>query len=245
MYTGMHSKSNILRAISWRIFGTAITILLVFLFTRKIDLALIVGGIEILVKMIFYHFHEQVWSLNRVPKNQLPPTVIWFTGLSGSGKSTLAEKTFHFLEEKGYNVERLDGDIVRSIFPGLSFSKEDRNRHIKRVGFLSSLLEKNGVIVIAAFISPYEEARQFVRKKCNNFVEVFLDTSLEECERRDVKGLYEKARSGEIKNFTGISDPYEKPVNPDLMIKTDNQTVDESFNRVIDYLKEYWRCKKL
>ncbi len=159
-------------------------------------------------------------------------TVIWFTGLSGSGKSTLANKTFHYLKGKGVPVEQLDGDIIRSIFPNTGFTKDDRNEHIKRIGYLASLLEKNNIIVIASFISPYKEARNFVRKLCNHFIEVYVKASLETCEKRDTKGLYKKARAGEIKNFTGIDDPYEVPSNPELIVQTDNDTVEESFKKV-------------
>lgn len=129
-------------------------------------------------------------------------------------------------------VERLDGDEVRKIFPNTGFSKEERNDHIKRVGFLASKLEENGVSVIASFISPYRETRDFVRSLCNNFMEVHVATPLEECERRDVKGLYAKARKGEITRFTGIDDPYEQPLNPEIKIDTTNRYIEES----IDYI---------
>lgn len=164
-------------------------------------------------------------------------TVLWFTGLSGSGKSTISEKVFDILKKEGHRVEHLDGDAVRDIFPKTGFSRKERNEHIRRVGFLASRLQAHDVTVIASFISPYREARQFVRDLCGDFTEVWISTPLEVCERRDVKGLYEKARAGEIDNFTGIDDPYEEPENPELEIDTTHISVDEAVGRVLDYLR--------
>lgn len=172
-----------------------------------------------------------------MPDKDLKPTVLWFTGLSGSGKSTVSEKVYEILENRGYEIEHLDGDVVREVFPTTGFSKEERDDHVKKIGFVASLLQKHGVFVVASFISPYQDARDFVRNMCEDFTEVYISTPLEECERRDVKGLYEKARSGEIDNFTGISDPYEEPENPELNIDTTNISVDEAVQQVIDYLE--------
>jgi len=171
-------------------------------------------------------------------ENKLKPAVLWFTGLSGSGKSTVSERVYPVLKERGYRVEHLDGDAIRDIFPKTGFSKEDRNAHIKRVGYLASRLQAHGVFVIGSFISPYKESRDFVRNLCEDFVEIYISTPLEECERRDVKGLYEKARSGEITQFTGIDDPYEAPENPELEIDTTDISVDEAVDKVIEYLEE-------
>ena len=162
--------------------------------------------------------------------------VIWFTGLSGAGKTTLAEKLAAYLKEKGVKCELLDGDTVRNIFPQTGFSKKERDEHVKRMGFLASMLERNGITVIASFISPYRESRDFVRKMCRNFVEVYVSTSLEVCEKRDVKGLYKKARRGEIKSFTGIDDPYEAPLHPEITINTAGETVEESLERLLKFL---------
>jgi adenylylsulfate kinase len=124
------------------------------------------------------------------------------------------------LERRGLNVERLDGDSMRDLFPGTGFSRSEREDHLRRVGFLASRLERHGVFVVASFVSPYECSRRFVRSLCRSFVEIHVATPLEECERRDVKGLYAKARRGEIERFTGISDPYEAPRAPDVVIDT-------------------------
>ncbi|MEX0720006.1 MAG: adenylyl-sulfate kinase [Balneolaceae bacterium] len=165
-------------------------------------------------------------------------TVLWFTGLSGSGKSTISEKLFEVMKEQGYEVEHLDGDVIRDIFPKTGFSKEERNAHIKRVGYLASRLQAHKVFVIGSFVSPYKESRDFVRELCEDFTEIYISTPYEECERRDVKGLYEKARKGEIKNFTGLDDPYEAPKNPELEIDTTDISLDEALEMVIEYMDE-------
>ena len=171
-----------------------------------------------------------------VIKMSKEPCVIWFTGLSGAGKTTLAEKLAAYLKAKGEKCELLDGDTVRNIFPQTGFTKKERDEHVKRMGFLASMLERNGVTVLASFISPYRESRDFVRKMCRNFVEVYVSTSLEVCEKRDVKGLYKKARSGEIKSFTGIDDPYEAPLHPEITINTAEETVEESLEKLVKFL---------
>ncbi len=168
---------------------------------------------------------------------EIKSTVLWFTGLSGSGKSTISERVYEILNEEGHRVEHLDGDAVRDIFPKTGFSREERNEHIKRVGYLASRLQAHDVTVIGSFISPYREARRFVRDLCEDFTEVWISTPLEVCEERDVKGLYEKARRGEITQFTGIDDPYEEPENPELEIDTTDITVEEAVGRVLDYLR--------
>jgi adenylylsulfate kinase len=163
------------------------------------------------------------------------PAVIWFTGLSGSGKSTIAEKLVVELKENGVDVEHLDGDTVRDIFPGTGFTKEERDLHIKRMGFISSLLEKHGVTVVCTFVSPYRDTRDMVRRMCKNFIEVYISTPLEVCEQRDVKGLYKRARNGEIKHFTGLDDPYEAPTDPEIDVDTLTMNLQESVKNVLSH----------
>lgn len=162
--------------------------------------------------------------------------VLWFTGLSGSGKSTIADLVAKRLADQGRKVERLDGDVLRGVFPNTGFSREARDEHIKRVGFMASRLEHHGVTVVASFISPYRQARRFVRGLCGNFIEVHVKASLEECARRDVKGLYKKVKDGKIGQFTGISDPYEEPENPEIVVNTELQTVEDSVKTIMDYI---------
>ena len=164
---------------------------------------------------------------------------IWFTGLSGAGKTTISDRLVELFNELDTHVEVLDGDVVRTnLSKGLGFSKEDRDTNIKRIAFVCKLLTRNGAGVIAAAISPYREVRDYAREEIGNFVEVYVNASLEACEKRDVKGLYAKARSGEIKQFTGISDPYEAPLNAEVVCDTDNETIDESARKVIAALED-------
>lgn len=165
--------------------------------------------------------------------------VLWLTGLSGSGKTTIAHAICQQFDELGLDYERLDGDVLRGVFPNTGFTKEARDEHIRRVGFMASRLEHHGIPVIASFISPYRQARQFVRELCSNFIEVHVKASLAECQKRDVKGLYEKVANGQIKNFTGVDDPYEEPENPEIVVDTVNQTVEESVAQIMNYLKRY------
>jgi adenylylsulfate kinase len=165
--------------------------------------------------------------------------VIWFTGLSGSGKTTIAHLVEEQLVDAGAPVEILDGDIVReNLSKGLGFSKEDRDINIRRIAFVAHLLQRNGVFVITAAISPYRSIRDEARAMIKDFVEVFADAPLDICEGRDVKGLYAKARAGEIKGFTGVDDPYEAPESPEVVCRTDQETVEESARKVIDKLVE-------
>ncbi len=164
---------------------------------------------------------------------------VWFTGLSGAGKTTISQAVAEQLRSLDCKLEILDGDIVRqNLTKGLGFSKEDRDENIRRIGFVSHLLTRNGVIVLVSAISPYRAVREEVKARIGDFVEVFVNAPLAVCEDRDVKGLYKKARSGEIANFTGISDPYEPPSDPTIECRTDLESHEESVTKVLNTLKE-------
>nr|WP_281276312.1 adenylyl-sulfate kinase [Dictyobacter kobayashii] len=164
---------------------------------------------------------------------------IWFTGLSGAGKSTLSEIIEQRLRARGRNVEVLDGDVVRThLSKGLGFSKEDRDTNIKRIAFVCGLLSRNGVVCISAAISPYREAREWARQEIGNFVEIYVKCPIDVCRQRDVKGLYKLVDEGKVKNFTGVDDPYEEPENPELVIETDKETIEESISRIFARLEE-------
>jgi len=164
-----------------------------------------------------------------------PGLTVWFTGLSGAGKSTLSLVVYEKLCASGFRVELLDGDEVRLFLSrGLGFSKEDRDENIRRIGYVAELLTRNGVITLVSAISPYRSARDAVRARIPNYLEVYVNAPLEECERRDVKGLYKRARAGELKAFTGISDPYEPPVAPEVECRTDIESIADSANRVVN-----------
>jgi adenylylsulfate kinase len=164
---------------------------------------------------------------------------LWFTGLPCSGKSTIAALLAPELERREHGVEVLDGDVVRThLCKGLGFSREDRDENIRRIGFVAKLVSRHGGIVITAAISPYRSIRDEVRASMENFVEVYVNTPLEVCIRRDVKGMYKKALAGELKHFTGIDDPYEPPLNPELVIQTDNETPGASSGRILAGLEQ-------
>lgn len=164
---------------------------------------------------------------------------IWFTGLPSSGKSTIARILERQFRKWNLKTELLDGDVIRTnLSKGLGFSKEDRDANIKRIGFVCHLLSRNDVLAIASAISPYREVRDYNRRMIGNFVEVFVKTSVEECEKRDVKGLYKKARAGEITGFTGVDDPYEEPLNAEVVCETEKETPEQSAEKVINRLEE-------
>ena len=163
---------------------------------------------------------------------------LWFTGLSGAGKTTLSREVHAEILRRGLKAELLDGDLIRANFSQeLGFSKRDRDIHVGRIGFVSHLLNKHGVIALAAVIAPYAEARARNRRLIENYIEVYVRCPLEVLEARDVKGLYRKARAGLVQNFTGISDPYEEPVSPEITVATDVETIRESFERVMGHLE--------
>ncbi len=163
---------------------------------------------------------------------------LWFTGLSGAGKSTISSLILARLKERGAKAELLDGDVVRThLSKGLGFSREDRDTNIRRIGFVCELLSRNGVIAIAAAISPYREVRDEIRCRIPNFVEVYVECPLDVLIQRDVKGLYRKALRGELPHFTGVSDPYEPPLNPDVVVSSATETPEKSAARILDFLR--------
>lgn len=166
----------------------------------------------------------------------LNPRVIWITGLPAAGKTSLANALAAELRSLNYKVETLDGDSIRDVFPSTGFSRSDRDQHIRRVGYMASRLEAQGVFVIASLISPFEESRNFVKNICKNYFEVYLSTPLSVCESRDPKGLYKKARAGLIKSVTGIDDPYEAPKNSNLIIDNSAMPIEDSANLIISKL---------
>ncbi len=182
--------------------------------------------------------NEEAFFPDLKPPMERKGVILWLTGLSGSGKTTIAKGLERELRERSCLVEVLDGDVVRkSLSKGLGFSREDRETNIRRLGFVGNLLCRNGVVAIVAAISPYQYARDEVRKMAENFIEIYVNSPLEVCEARDVKGLYAMARSGEIRAFTGIDDPYEEPLNPDIVCYTSEESVEESIAKVTDVLE--------
>ncbi len=198
---------------------------------------------EYVIRPAVYNFLSQSKNalVDEMYKNQVDQKgfVLWFTGLSQAGKTTVGNRVHQILKEKGLKLERLDGDIVRqSLSKDLGFSKEDRDENIRRITMVARLLSKNNIGTICSFISPYRKIRDMARRETNNFIEVFCNAPLEICEKRDKKGLYQKAKRGEISNFTGVSDPYESPQNPEIELRTGQETIEESTNKIIKYLEE-------
>jgi len=189
-------------------------------------------------KNIIRHTY-QVSVTNRRKVNKHNSFLIWFTGLSGSGKSTIANLVEQKLHKRGIKTYTLDGDNVRKgINNDLKFSPSDRTENIRRIAEIANLMIDAGLVVLAAFVSPYKKDRENIKKtiKDVNFIEIYINTSVEECERRDVKGLYKKARAGKIKNMTGISAPYETPENPNIEIKTEEESIEDSVTKIIDFI---------
>ena len=165
---------------------------------------------------------------------------VWFTGLSSAGKTTICQALREKLGAEGYNVEWLDGDVVReSLSKGLGFSKEDRNENVRRIGYVAELLTRNGVIVLVSAISPYAAVRNEMRQRIGNFLEVFVHAPLSVCQQRDVKGIYRRARSGEIRNVTGMDDPYEAPTAPEVECRTDREQLAESTEKVLRAVEQW------
>ncbi|MCK7589522.1 adenylyl-sulfate kinase [Subsaxibacter sp. CAU 1640] len=188
----------------------------------------------------------QITKEKRQKSNGHNSFLLWFTGLSGSGKSTIANKVEQKLFNQGIKTYTLDGDNIRKgLNNDLSFSPEDRAENIRRIAETASLMIDGGLVVLAAFVSPYKKDRENIKNivKDVNFVEIYVNTSVEECERRDVKGLYKKARAGEIKNMTGISAPYEAPDNPDIEILTEQESVDEAVMKIVDFIQPKLKLK--
>jgi adenylylsulfate kinase len=188
-------------------------------------------------------WHEgKVTKLHRQNMNRHKGAILWFTGLSGSGKSTLSVELEKSLYEMGIKTFRLDGDNIRhGLNSDLGFAEKDRNENIRRIGEVSKLMVEAGLMTLTAFISPYKKDREFVRSLMEEgeFIEIYVHASVEECENRDPKGLYKKARAGKINGFTGIDSPYEMPVEPELIINTEVMTINESVLKIISYLKEH------
>ncbi|CAM2069765.1 Adenylyl-sulfate kinase [Sulfidibacter corallicola] len=236
-YQESWSRSAI-KSFSWRALATLTTVTLVYLLTEKVELAMAAGTLEMSIKMVLYFVHERAWDRVNFGKKALPSGVIWLTGLSGSGKTTIAEALAKEMRRQGFRVDWLDGDVTRNILPQTGFSKKERDAHVLKAGFIAKTLENNGIFAIASYISPYRETRDRVRAMCRNFIEVHVATPLDTCEERDVKGLYAKARRGEIRQFTGIDDPYEAPKQPEMVVDTRRESVDQAVTRILRCVKQ-------
>ena len=231
-------KKNMIKSIVYRIYSFVVTFLIAFVVTGDIKLSITLGLVENVLKIATYYWFDVIWD--KFTNKKYSNSVIWLTGLSGSGKTTIAKSLLDKLKKEGKSAMILDGDEIRDIFKNTGFDKEARIKHNQDVGKMAVYLQSQGIIPIVSLISPYAEARDYVRSISNGFLEVYINTSIEECEKRDVKGLYKKVREGVIKDFTGIheSSPYEIPKKPELILETVKLNVDECVNEILKYIKK-------
>ena len=232
------NKRSIVKGISWRIVATTTTIIIVYIFFGRLDLAIAAGMIETVLKIALYWAHERIWQKLRWGKKKIEPFNLWFTGLPLSGKTTIADRVYKELEKLQIPIERLDSKDIRELVPDIGFTREDRNRHMKRIGHLIKTLQNNSISTVASFVSPYRESRKAIRQMVKNNVVVYLKADVETCKIRDYKGVYKKAIKGEIQNFTGVNDVYEEPQHAEIVIDTTTTSVDEAVEEIVKYIKK-------
>ncbi len=234
------NKRSIVKGISWRVVATTTTIIIVYVFFDRLDLAIAAGMIETVLKIGLYWLHERTWFKIRWGRKKIEPFNLWFTGLPLSGKTTIADKVYTELDKLQIPLERLDSKDIRDLIPNIGFSREDRNRHMHRIGFLIQKLQKNSISTVATFVSPYRESRKAIREMVKNNIVVYVKAEVESCKKRDYKGAYEKALKGEYQNFSGVNDEYEEPEHAEIVIDTDKLTVDESVKIIVKYVKKHY-----
>lgn len=231
----MFRKQQLLKAIVYRVYSSVITFCISYLLTGNLVISVSIGLLDSFFKIFSYYVFDEIWA--RITGFRVSPAVVFLTGLSGSGKTTIAETLIGKLKRKGVVPVLLDGDEIRNAIRLTGFDEASRKRHNLNVGYMASLLEKQGKIVIVSLISPYDDIRREIRGLCRKFIEVYVATDINVCRERDTKGLYEKAIRGEIKDFTGISAPYFPPQNPELVLDTAVMSPEECGERIINILK--------
>ncbi len=224
------------KAFTWRVTATLTTMTLVLIFTGKLDTAIEVGALELIAKMLFYYLHERGWAKIGFGRIEVPSFVLWITGIPVSGKTTLGNLIYEELAKEKLKVQRLDSHDIRPLFPETGFTREEVNNHIKRVGHLASMLEKNGVITIASFVSPYAESRAFVREICKNYVEIHLDSDPEFARQYDRKGFYQKAEAEHYINVPGLDILFEHCDKTELKFDMRKTSLDEVRKEVMKFL---------
>jgi adenylylsulfate kinase len=232
------NKRSIVKGISWRVVATTTTIAIVYFFFDRLDLAIAAGMIETVLKVGLYWVHERAWFKIRWGRKKIEPFNLWFTGLPLSGKSTIANIVYKELEKLDIPLERLDSQDIRDLIPGIGFSREDRNRHMHRVGHLIKTLQNNSISTVASFVSPYKESRKAIREMVKNNIVVYVKADVETCKKRDYKGVYEKALNGELQNFSGVNDVYEEPQHAEIIIDTTTTSADEAAELIVKYIKK-------
>jgi len=234
------NKRSVVKGISWRVVATTTTIIIVYVFFGRLDLAIAAGMIETVLKVGLYWAHERAWFKIRWGKTKIEPFNLWFTGLPLSGTTTIADKVYTELEKLHIPIERIDSKDIRDLVPGIGFSREDRNRHMTRIGHLVKTLQKNSISTVASFVSPYGESRKAIRTIVKNNIVVYVKADIETCKQRDYKGVYKKAMAGELQNFSGINDVYEEPQHAEITIDTDKISADEAAALIVTYVRKHY-----
>ena len=233
------NKRSIVKGISWRVVATTTTIAIVYFFFDRLDLAIVAGMIETVLKVGLYWMHERAWFKVRWGKKKIEPFNLWFTGLPLSGKTTIADGVYKELLQLDIPLERLDSKDMRNLVPNIGFSREDRNRHMHRIGHLVKTLQNNSISTVCSFVSPYRESRKTIRQMVKNNIVVYIKADIQTCMQRDYKGAYEKALGGEYKNFTGVNDVYEEPQFAEIVVNTQKVDTDEAIRDIMNYIRKY------
>jgi len=237
----MYKETNLRsigKGVSWRVVATSTTMGIVYIFFGDLELAIATGMLETIAKIGLYWGHEKVWQKVLWGKRKIDPFNLWFTGLPLSGKTTIADRVYEELLKLQIPLERIDSKDIRELIPDIGYSREDRNRHMHRIGNLIKTLQNNSVSTVASFVSPYRESRKAIRDMVKNNIVVYVKADVETCKKRDYKGVYEKALSGEYKNFSGVNDVYDEPQHAEIVIDTDKLSVDESVVQIVKFIKK-------
>ncbi len=232
------NKRSIAKGISWRVVATTTTVIIIYIFFGRLDLAIAAGMIETILKVGLYWAHERAWFRVKWGRKKIEPFDLWFTGLPLSGKTTIADRVYEELKKLDIPLERLDSKDIRAVVPNIGFSRDERNRHMRRIGHLVKTLQNNSISTVCSFVSPYKESRKAIREMVKNNIVVYVKAEIQTCKKRDYKGAYEKALSGEYQNFTGVSDIYEEPLHAEIVIDTDKTSVEEATQIIIKYIKK-------
>jgi len=234
------NKRSLVKGVTWRVVATTTTMVIVYVFFGRLDLAIATGLLESVLKIGLFWLHEKAWFKVRWGKKRIEPFNLWFTGLPLSGKTTIADKVFERLEKLDIPIERIDSKDIRDLIPNIGYTREDRNRHMHRIGNLVCTLQNNSISTVASFVSPYKESRGAIREMVTNNIIVYVKADLETCKKRDHKGAYAKALSGEIKNFPGVDEVYEEPEHAEVVIDTDVTSVDNAVEIIVKYVKKHY-----
>lgn len=237
----MYRETNIrtiAKGFSWRFFATTTTVIIVYIFFGRLDLAIAAGILETVSKVFLYYVHDKAWQRVRWGKKKIEPFNLWFTGLPLSGKSTIADLVYEKLKKIDIPMERIDSKDIRDLIPDIGYTREDRNRHMHRIGHLIKTLQNNSISTVASFVSPYRESRKAIREMVKNNVVVYVKADIETCKARDYKGVYAKALNGELQNFSGINDVYEEPTHAEITIDTETMSAEEAAETIVKYLKK-------